>query len=63
MRIRPPTACDIGFPTPRALSSSDAPHGAPDYSAVQVVLRTDADEALEGHGLTFIRGPLRHPAF
>jgi hypothetical protein len=37
--------------------------GAPDCSAAYVVLRTDAGEALEGHGLTFTRGFRRHPAF
>jgi hypothetical protein len=35
----------------------------PDCSAAYVVLRTDAGEALEGHGLTFTRGPRRHSAF
>jgi hypothetical protein len=64
MRIGSPTARDIGFPTSsRGLSSSGATHGAPDYTAVHVVLRTDAGEALEAHGLTFTSGPLRHPAF
>src|SRR6267378_1241733 len=31
-------------------------HKAPDYSAAYVVLRTDADDRLEGHGLTFTAG-------
>jgi L-fuconate dehydratase len=31
-------------------------HPAPDYSAAYVVLRTDADDGLEGHGLTFTLG-------
>ena len=63
MRLGSPTARDIGFPASRDLSGSDATHGAPDHSAVHVVLRTDAGEALEGHGLTFTHGPLRHSAF
>ncbi len=45
MRIGSPTARDSGFPTSRGPSSSDATHGAPDYSAAYVVLRTDAGEA------------------
>ena len=31
-------------------------HKAPDYSAAYVVLRTDAEDRLEGHGLTFTAG-------
>src|ERR1700716_1659570 len=31
-------------------------HKAPDYSAAYDVLRTDADDRLEGHGLTFTAG-------
>ncbi len=31
-------------------------HPDPDYSAAYVVLRTDADDGLEGHGLTFTIG-------
>jgi L-fuconate dehydratase len=31
-------------------------HTAPDYSAAYVVLRTDAGDQLEGHGLTFTAG-------
>ena len=31
-------------------------HTAPDYSAAYVVLRTDSDDGLEGHGLTFTLG-------
>lgn len=51
MRITSVTVRDIRFPTSRDLSGSDATHGAPDYSAAYVVLRTDASEAL------------RHPAY
>ena len=31
-------------------------HTDPDYSAAYVVLRTDADDGVEGHGLTFTSG-------
>src|SRR5882672_11665553 len=31
-------------------------HKAPDYSAAYVVLTTDSDDRLEGHGLTFTAG-------
>ena len=49
-------ARDIRFPTSRLLDGSDAMHTDPDYSAAYVVLRTDADDGLEGHGLTFTSG-------
>ena len=49
-------ARDIRFPTSRWLDGSDAIHPDPDYSAAYVVLRTDADDGLEGHGLTFTTG-------
>ena len=47
---------DIRFPTSRSLDGSDAMNPDPDYSAAYVVLRTDADDGLEGHGLTFTIG-------
>ena len=47
---------DIRFPTSRQLDGSDAMNPDPDYSAAYVVLRTDADDALEGHGFTFTIG-------
>ncbi len=47
---------DIRFPTSRALDGSDAMNPDPDYSAAYVVLRTDAPNGLEGHGLTFTIG-------
>src|SRR5438876_10961579 len=31
-------------------------HHAPDYSAAYVILRTEARDGLEGHGLTFTTG-------
>jgi L-fuconate dehydratase len=49
-------ARDVRFPTSQSLAGSDAMHPDPDYSAAYVVLRTDADDGLEGHGLTFTIG-------
>jgi L-fuconate dehydratase len=49
-------ARDVRFPTSRWLDGSDAMHTDPDYSAAYVVLTTDADDGLEGHGLTFTSG-------
>jgi L-fuconate dehydratase len=47
---------DVRFPTSRSLDGSDAMNPDPDYSAAYVVLRTDAHDGLEGHGLTFTIG-------
>ncbi len=47
---------DIRFPTSRDLDGSDAMNPDPDYSAAYVIIRTDADDGLEGHGLTFTIG-------
>ncbi len=47
---------DLRFPTSRTLDGSDAMNPDPDYSAAYVVLRTDAGDGLEGHGLTFTIG-------
>ena len=47
---------DIRFPTSRQLDGSDAMNPDPDYSAAYVVLHTDADDGLEGHGFTFTIG-------
>jgi L-fuconate dehydratase len=47
---------DIRFPTSRSLVGSDAMNPDPDYSAAYVVVRTDAADGLEGHGLTFTIG-------
>jgi L-fuconate dehydratase len=47
---------DIRFPTSRALDGSDAMNPDPDYSAAYVILRTDAGDSIEGHGLTFTIG-------
>ncbi|WP_040243540.1 L-fuconate dehydratase [Chromohalobacter japonicus] len=49
-------ARDIRFPTSRQLDGSDAMNAAPDYSATYVTLTTDADDAHQGHGLTFTIG-------
>ena len=49
-------ARDIRFPTSVTLDGSDALNREPDYSAAYVVLRTDAGDGLEGHGLTFTTG-------
>ena len=50
------TVHDIRFPTSDALDGSDAMNADPDYSAAYVVLRTNAPDGLEGHGLTFTIG-------
>jgi L-fuconate dehydratase len=47
---------DVRFPTSLTLDGSDAMNPDPDYSAAYVVLRTDAGDGLEGHGLTFTIG-------
>ena len=49
-------ALDIRFPTSRSLDGSDAMNPDPDYSAAYVILRTDRDDGLDGHGLTFTIG-------
>jgi L-fuconate dehydratase len=49
-------ALDIRFPTSASLDGSDAMNPDPDYSAAYVILRTDRDDGLEGHGLTFTIG-------
>src|SRR3989441_3681125 len=55
-RIISVTAHDVRFPTSRTLAGSDAMHTTPDYSAAYVILKTDAGNHLEGHGLTFTLG-------
>ncbi|MGB6151939.1 MAG: enolase C-terminal domain-like protein [Pricia sp.] len=47
---------DIRFPTSKSLDGSDAMNPDPDYSAAYVILKTDAEDGLEGHGLTFTIG-------
>src|SRR5438270_13491243 len=55
-RITSLEARDIRFPTSLSFDGSDAMHPDPDYSAAYVVLHTDADDGIEGHGLTFTIG-------
>jgi L-fuconate dehydratase len=55
-RIKALEARDIRFPTSSSFDGSDAMHPDPDYSAAYVILRTDADDGIEGHGLTFTIG-------
>ena len=55
-RIESLEVLDIRFPTSRSLDGSDAMNPDPDYSAAYVVLRTDAGDGHEGHGLTFTIG-------
>ena len=47
---------DIRFPTSLSLDGSDAMNADPDYSAAYVILSTDRDDGLEGHGLAFTIG-------
>ena len=47
---------DVRFPTSKSLDGSDAMNPDPDYSAAYVILKTDSDNGLEGHGLTFTIG-------
>ena len=47
---------DVRFPTSRELDGSDAMNTDPDYSAAYVVLETDAQDGLEGHGFVFTIG-------
>jgi L-fuconate dehydratase len=54
--IRELEVIDVRFPTSRSLDGSDAMNPDPDYSAAYVIVRTDAGNGLEGHGLTFTIG-------
>jgi L-fuconate dehydratase len=47
---------DIRFPTSLQLDGSDAMNPDPDYSAAYVVIRTDAQDGLAGHGFVFTIG-------
>lgn len=49
-------AYDVRFPTSRTSDGSDAMNEAPDYSLAYAVVRTDADDGMEGHGFTFTIG-------
>ena len=53
------TSCtteDVRFPTSQSLDGSDAMNPDPDYSAAYLVVHTDADDGLEGHGFVFTIG-------
>jgi L-fuconate dehydratase len=50
------STADVRFPTSRLLDGSDAMNPDPDYSASYLVLKTDAQDGLEGHGLVFTIG-------
>ena len=54
--IRELEVIDVRFPTSRTLDGSDAMNPDPDYSAAYVIVRDDAGDGLEGHGLTFTIG-------
>ena len=47
---------DVRFPTSLHLDGSDAMNPDPDYSAAYVVVRTDAEDGLKGHGFAFTIG-------
>ncbi len=47
---------DIRFPTSKSLDGSDAMNTDPDYSAAYVILKTNCQNSMEGHGLTFTIG-------
>ena len=47
---------DVRFPTSLGLDGSDAMNADPDYSAAYVIIRTDAEDGLEGHGFAFTIG-------
>ncbi len=47
---------DVRFPTSRQLDGSDAMNPDPDYSAAYVILHTDGQDGLQGHGFTFTIG-------
>ncbi|XP_011813206.1 PREDICTED: mitochondrial enolase superfamily member 1 [Colobus angolensis palliatus] len=47
---------DVRFPTSLGGHGSDAMHTDPDYSAVYVVIETDAEDGIKGCGITFTLG-------
>src|SRR3954447_1885027 len=55
-RVTDMEVLDVRFPTSRQLDGSDAMNPDPDYSAAYVVLHTDADDGLQGHGFAFTSG-------
>jgi len=55
-RIAEIELADIRFPTSQFLDGSDAMNPDPDYSAAYLIVRTDAEDGLEGHGFVFTIG-------
>jgi L-fuconate dehydratase len=47
---------DVRFPTSRTLYGSDATYADPDYSAAYVIVCTDHESGLAGHGFVFTIG-------
>ncbi|GAB3278640.1 L-fuconate dehydratase [Kineosporia babensis] len=47
---------DVRFPTSKHLDGSDAMNPDPDYSAAYLIIGTDAEDGLEGHGFAFTIG-------
>jgi len=47
---------DVRFPTSLHRDGSDAMNPSPDYAMAYVIVRTDADDGLEGHGFAFTIG-------
>ncbi|WP_193597166.1 L-fuconate dehydratase [Microbacterium sp. YJN-G] len=47
---------DIRFPTSLSLDGSDAMNPDPDYSAAYVIVRTDAEDGIDGHSFVFTIG-------
>ena len=47
---------DIRFPTSLSLDGSDAMNPDPDYSAAYVIVRTDAEDGIDGHAFVFTIG-------
>ena len=56
MKVSDLVALDVRFPTSVTQAGSDAVHTDPDYSAAYAIVRTDAGDGVEGHGLTFTIG-------
>jgi L-fuconate dehydratase len=55
IKIKDIEVIDLRFPTSKSLDGPDARNPDPDYSAAYVILKTDNEDGLEGHGLTFYR--------
>jgi L-fuconate dehydratase len=55
-RITALDTVDLRFPTSLELDGSDAMNPDPDYSAAYVMVRTDCEDGLTGHGFAFTIG-------